>query len=41
MELGFFIIAGAMQFIGKLLKDASNDYQTFDFKNYIFAFQYL
>lgn len=40
-SLVFFIIAGAMQFIGKLLKDASNDYQTFDFKNYIFCVSIL
>lgn len=36
-SLVFFIIAGAMQVIGKLLKDASNDYQTFDIVNYVYC----
>ncbi|OPB95792.1 hypothetical protein BAS10_09115 [Elizabethkingia meningoseptica] len=36
-SLVFFIIAGSMQVIGKLLKDASNDYHTFDIINYIYC----
>lgn len=34
-SLVFFIIAPTMQIVGKLLKDASYDYQFFDIKLYI------
>ncbi len=40
-SLVFFVIAGSMQLLGKLLKDTSNDYQTFDFRNYIFCVSIL